>query len=322
MKETTTNQCGIPLKSDSLDSQEADLVFSIPHGVQLFTIDGDKTTAPTDPTSLQLLKLNSEFDDEDQKVCAFIQVGPWVYPLMKEKTPILKNEFGAYVMPNPTPDRPNMMAAILVSEEVDDELKQDLQNYLKEFANLRIQDESSNEFNEDEKVRLSRKISQFFITKGQKIASGVENRLTEAANKVQNKGEAYRSNAEPAEQPTQVSPIVKEGVVYMHKGTKTVAKFTNFILEKVGDVANAIGDKLAAGVQKTYKDGKPPQLVADTIEILGGGLTGLGMVFMALEHNGKVLGRSIVNETVESVKLKYGDEASETTKHALSSASH
>ncbi|CAB3407876.1 unnamed protein product [Caenorhabditis bovis] len=302
--------------SQQRDSREADLIYFLPEGVQIFTIDGDETTAPSEPTSLQILMLNSN----EQQIEAFIQVGPWVYPLMKEKTPILKNEFGAYVMPNPTPDRPNMMIAILISQDVELRLIEELELVLREYADLRIQEEPCKELTKEEKSRISRKISQFLIHGGQKIAWGIEKGTTKAAMKVQNKGERYRSKREATENPVHVSPVVKEGVVYMHKGTKTVAKCTKFVLDKIGAVGAFVGDKLASGAQKTFKDGKSGRFVSGTIDVLGGGLTGLGIVFMSLEKGGRTLGRSIANETVQSVKLKYGDEASETAQHALLSA--
>ena len=37
---------------------------------------------------------------------AFIKVGPWAYPLIPGQTPVLQNEYGVYVVPNPTPEDP------------------------------------------------------------------------------------------------------------------------------------------------------------------------------------------------------------------------
>ncbi|CAB3407873.1 unnamed protein product [Caenorhabditis bovis] len=310
---------------DSFGTQEADLIYFLPDGVQLFTIDGDKTTAPTAPTSLQILKFvppNPEFDEGTQDAEAFIQVGPWVYPLMKEKTPILKNEFGAYVVPNPTPDRPNMMVAILISQDVEPRLIEELQLVLGEFADLRIQEEPSKELTKEEKSRISRKISEFLINSGQKIAWGVETTTVKVVSKVEDNGEKYRSKLESTDKPMQVSPLVKGSVVYMHKGSKTVAKCTRYLLDKIGDMGVSVGKKLADSAQRKFGDGKAGGLVSGTIEILGGGITGISTVWISLEEGSKTLCRSIANQTVQNVKIKYGDEASETTHHALFAAGH
>lgn len=40
---------------------------------------------------------------------ALIQVGPWVYPLNKETTPVMKNTMGIYVVPNPTTEHPGFL---------------------------------------------------------------------------------------------------------------------------------------------------------------------------------------------------------------------
>lgn len=57
-------------------------------------------------------------------------------------------------------------------------------------------------------------------------------------------------------------------------------------------------------------------------EILGGGITGVATVWMSLEDGSRHLCRSIANQTVQNVKLKYGDDASDTTHHALFAAGH
>ncbi|CAI5439332.1 unnamed protein product [Caenorhabditis angaria] len=309
---------------DSFGSQEAELIYFLPEGVQLFTIDGSSTTAPTDPTSLQILKFpnSSEFSDsENFDTKAFIQVGPWVYPLMGEKTPILKNEFGAYVLANPTPEKPNLMVAILLSSDIESRLIQELDQVLQEFSNFKNSQEDL-PLTTDEKQRISTKISKFLIKSGQKLAWGVETTTVKVVSHVEENGEKYRENLTETEKPINVSPIVKGSVVYMHKGTKVVAKCTRYLLDKIGDIGVSMGKKLADSAQKKFGDGKTGGLVSGTIEIIGGGITGISTIWMSLEDGSIALCRSIANQTVKNVKLKYGEEASETTHHALFAAGH
>ncbi|CAL2028923.1 unnamed protein product [Caenorhabditis brenneri] len=55
---------------------------------------------------------------------------------------------------------------------------------------------------------------------------------------------------------------------------------------------------------------------------LGRGIAGVSTVWMSLEDGSRYLCRSIANQTVQNVKIKYGDDASDTTHHALFAAGH
>lgn len=313
----------IRMQLDSFGSQEADLIYFLPEGVQLFTIDGEKTTAPTAPTSLQILRFPQPTDGgASSDTLAFMQVGPWAYPLMGAKTPVLRNEFGAYLVANPTPENPNMTVAILLSSDIERRLIEELHIVLREFTDFKEQAEPSTELSKEEKNRISTTISNFLIKGGQKIAWGVETTTVRVISRVEDNGEQYRTTLIATDKPMQVSPVIKGSVVYMHKGTKTVAKCTRYLLDKIGDMGVSMGKKLADSAQRRFGDGKSGGLVSGTIEILGGGITGVATVWMSLEDGSRHLCRSIANQTVQNVKLKYGDDASDTTHHALFAAGH
>ena len=57
-------------------------------------------------------------------------------------------------------------------------------------------------------------------------------------------------------------------------------------------------------------------------EILGEGIAVVSTDWMSLEDGSRYLCRSIANQTVQNVKIKYGDDASDTTHHALFAAGH
>lgn len=313
----------IRMQLDTFGSEEAELVYFLPEGVQLFTIDGDKTTAPTAPTSLQILRFPQPIDGESPSdTRAFMQVGPWVYPLMGPKTPVLRNEFGAYLVANPTPENPNLSVAILLSSDIEQYLIDELHIVLREYTDFKEQKEPSTDLSKEEKNRLSTYIANFLIKGGQKIAWGVETTTVRVISKVEENGEQYRTTLVATDKPMQVSPMVKGSVVYMHKGTKTVAKCTRYLLDKIGDMGVSMGRKLADSAQRRFGDGKSGGLVSGTIEILGGGIAGVATVWMSLEDNSRHLCRSIANQTVQNVKIKYGDDASDTTHHALFAAGH
>ncbi|CAP31607.1 Protein CBG12661 [Caenorhabditis briggsae] len=308
---------------DSFGSQEADLIYFLPEGVQLFTIDAEKTTAPTAPTSLQILRFPKPIDNgPSSDTLAFIQVGPWVYPLMGPKTPVLRNEIGAYVLANPTPENPNMNVAILLSSDIEPRLVEELNMVLREFTDFKEQTEATVELSKDEKKKLSTQVANFLIKGGQKIAWGVETTTVKIISRVEDNGEQYRTTLVATDKPMQVSPVVKGSVVYMHTGTKTVAKCTRYLLDKIGEMGVSVGRSLADSAQRRFGDGKTGGLVSGTIEVLGGGIAGVSTVWMSLEDGSRHLCRSIANQTVQNVKLKYGDDASDTTHHALFAAGH
>uniref|UniRef100_A0A914X6B8 Inheritance of peroxisomes protein 1 n=1 Tax=Plectus sambesii TaxID=2011161 RepID=A0A914X6B8_9BILA len=91
---------------EAFGSKEVDEIFLIPHGVQLFMIEGEETTVPTYPEELKIYKFHGDAAHAPAGAEAFIQVGSWVYPLMRGRSPVLHSDFGAYVFPNPTDEKP------------------------------------------------------------------------------------------------------------------------------------------------------------------------------------------------------------------------
>lgn len=59
-----------------------------------------------------------------------------------------------------------------------------------------------------------------------------------------------------------------------------------------------------------------------TTTVIGGGITAVSTVWISLEDASKTLMKSITNETVQTVQLRYGDEASQTAHHALHAVGH
>ncbi|WKX89789.1 hypothetical protein Q1695_008997 [Nippostrongylus brasiliensis] len=312
---------------EGVGDAEADVIFSIPDGVQLFTIDGEQTTAPTYPTSLQILRFTSADSisklpgEPADKPSALIQVGPWVYPLVSKQTPVLRNDFGAYVVSNPIPDNPDLAVAIILPADLEPQVEEEFRELLGQLAVVRDQNLKDELSKEDSKL-ISAKIANLLIAGGERIAWGVETAAVKVSSYLEEKGEKYRSTLEPHEKPMTINPALKGSLVYMHKGSKVVAKCTRYLLDKVGDMGVAIGRSLASGAQKTFGKGHTGGLVSGTISVVGGGIVGVSTVWMALEDNSRSLCRNIAHQTVQNVKIKYGDEASEATHHALFAAGH
>ncbi|KAJ1368246.1 hypothetical protein KIN20_029334 [Parelaphostrongylus tenuis] len=287
---------------ENVGEAEADVLFSIPDGVQLFTIDGDQTTVPTYPTSLQIIRLNTSTETSklpstqvDGKLSAMIQVGPWVYPLIGGNTPILHNDFGAYVVPNPTADHPNLAVAILLPADLDAQVVKEFREVLAQYADVRDQDVKK-ELSDEQRSRVSEKLAQLLITGGEHIAWGVETVAVRVTSYLDEKGERYRAGLDPSGKPLTINPALKGSLVYMHKGSKLVAKCTRYLLDKVGEMGVSIGRSLASGAEKTLGKGSAGGLVTGAISVIGGGVVGVSTVWLALENNSRVLCRSIADQ--------------------------
>ncbi|KAI1728412.1 senescence-associated protein domain-containing protein [Ditylenchus destructor] len=304
---------------------DAELIYWLPDGVQLVIIENDSTAAPTDPSSLAILKLDSSAipkEMEDNKKAlpqAFIQVGPWAYPLYSGSTTILKNKLGIYVVPNPTTDKSNMCVGIILPRDIDQRLEEEFVGVLKQFAVVRDSD-IVEQMTAEQRQRTSERISQFLIRSGEILAQNVNRAATKTGEFVAEQGERYRAGFPQREgEPVNIHPGIRHGVYMLHKGTKTVGKVTKSLLDMIGDVGVAIGKRFTGSVGEESSGGR---VFHSTARVVGGGLTGASTVWIALEDASQTLFKNFANETVHTVNAKYGDQASETTHHVLYAAGH
>lgn len=307
---------------ESVSEGEAELIFFIPDGVQLFIIEGDDTSVPTYPCPLEIFRFNTQTKSSTGvQAEAFMQVGPWVYPLIPEKTRVLKNDVGAYVVPNPTTDHPNMFVGIILPSDLDKQMEEDFYNFLKQFTEVRTQ-ETTRSLSYEEKRRLSEKIAELLIKGGEKVAWGVNFTAEKTSQIVAEQAGKHRSSVQPNEEPMYINPAVATSVHYVHRGSKIVAKCTRYLLDKVGEMGMAMGRQLAASAEKRFGDGRGGGLVSDAINVLGGGVVSASTVWMAMENASKTLCKNIANEAVDTVRVKYGEQASVTAHEALYATGH
>uniref|UniRef100_A0A0N4ZU33 Inheritance of peroxisomes protein 1 n=1 Tax=Parastrongyloides trichosuri TaxID=131310 RepID=A0A0N4ZU33_PARTI len=318
-KEKAEEKLNISLSN--YNDAEAEVIFFIPDGVQLFVIDGETASIPTYPTSLQILQFKKQINVKGEafEPEAFIQVGPWVYPLIQGKTPVLKNEYNLYVVPNPTLEQPNMCVGIMIPDTIDEKIKNDFEKLLNELTEMKTSDiDATKDMTKNERKRFSEKIAKFFIKGGDKIAGGIYSTAEKASNIIQKTGEKHRNIIQPKDNPSNINPVVKHSVFYIHKGSKMFAKVTRSLLDAIGDM----GVKVGGGIASTISGNNPSRITSGTFNIIGGGVTGVSTVWMSLENASKILFRNIADETVESVRYKYGEDAAETTHKAVYAAGH
>ncbi|CAG9539180.1 unnamed protein product [Cercopithifilaria johnstoni] len=319
--ENEENKKELKKQIESMHTVEADLVYYIPDGVQLFIIENENTSTPTVPSSLEIFRFSSnQKKPETNQVEAFIQVGPWSYPLVRGKTPVLKNDFGAYIVPNPTPEHPDMFVGILLPENLDSKDEEDFYSILKNHTEIRNQ-ELSRQMSKEEREHLSQKISDFLITGGDYLATNINHVVQKTSKIVSDKSAQIRSSLAPGQEPMQINPGIRFGIHYVHKGSKMVAKCTRYLLDKIGDMGISIGKTLASGAEKHLGD-KESGVVHDTVYVLGSGITSASTVWIALENASKTMAKNIADETVDIVRHKWGNQASTTAHEALYATGH
>lgn len=302
-------------------THEADLLYYIPEGVQLFVIEGENTSIPTYPSSLEIFRFSlDQKKPESIRAKAFMQVGPWSYPLIPGQTPVLKNDFGAYVVPNPTPEHPNMFVGIFLPKNLDKKDEDDFYAILKQYTEMRTQ-ELSRSMSREEREHLSQKIGDFLLKGGDYLAANIHHVAEKTSKVVVEHSTRIRSSLKPGEEPIRLNPAVRYGVHYVHKGSKVVAKCTKYLLDKIGAMGMSVGRTLASGVERHLGDGEGG-VVHGTIFVLGSGITSASTVWLALENASKTMARNIADETVDTVRHRWGDEASLTAHEALYATGH
>uniref|UniRef100_A0A158Q6U4 Inheritance of peroxisomes protein 1 n=1 Tax=Elaeophora elaphi TaxID=1147741 RepID=A0A158Q6U4_9BILA len=324
--ENEENKKELKKQIESMHTVEADLMYYIPDGVQLFIIENESTSTPTFPSSLEIFRFPSNQEKaEKNQVEAFIQVGPWSYPLVRGKTPVLQNDFGAYIVPNPTPEHPDMFVGILLPEDLDNKDKEDFYSILKHHTEIRTQ-ELSLQMSKEEREHLSRKIGDFLMRGGDYLATNINHVAEKTSKIVSDKSARIRSSLAPDQEPMKINPSIRFGVHYVHKGSKMVAKCTKYLhkfvlVDKIGDMGISVGKTLAFGAEKHLGD-KESGVVHGTVYVLGSGIISASTVWIALENASKTMAKNIADETVDTVKHKWGNQASVTAHEALYATGH
>lgn len=90
-------------------------------------------------------------------------------------------------------------------------------------------------------------------------------------------------------------------------------------MDKVGEIGVNIGRRVANSASGDTGSGR---LVSGSANVIGGGIAGVSLAWIALEDASRQLFRSFATEAVETVKVRYGEAASETSYHALHGIGH
>uniref|UniRef100_W5L9H4 Spartin n=1 Tax=Astyanax mexicanus TaxID=7994 RepID=W5L9H4_ASTMX len=332
-------------RQQSLTESGEDLLF-LPHGVQIFFVTADgQVSTPLYPGYLRIF-LNSK-QNRDSSDCrhppAYLQVCDWLYPLFPD-SPVLLSNTGVFTFPDTTATVPGSSDRALFQEhlsvltqlrvqpedvESDEPTRMDTVN-LSEKALNDSADETDLEQAKEEKVlpEWSEKMSQGILAGASWLSRGLV-QGAEATGKAISKGATkLREHMTPEETPAEVNPRVTRGLQVAKQATGGAAKVSNFLVGGLSSVVELVGKELTPHVKKhgsklipeSFKTNKEACAnMGGAKAVAASSLKGLSTIWSGLETAAKTVGKSASSETVQTVKHKYGDQASQATDTAVQS---
>ncbi|EPY82822.1 spartin isoform b [Camelus ferus] len=280
-----------PLETLGLDADE---LILIPNGVQIFFVNpAGEVSAPSYPGYLRIVRfLDNSLDTVLNRPPGFLQVCDWLYPLVPDRSPVLKCTIGAYMFPDTMLQASGCFVGVVLSSELPEDDRELFEDLLRQMSDLRLQAnwdraEGENEFQIPGRSRCP--------SDQLKEASGTDVRQLDQGNKdVRHKGK---------------------------RGKK--------VIDGVCTVANCVGKELAPHVKKHGSKLVPESLKKDrngkstldgAMVVAASSVQGFSTVWQGLECAAKCIVNNVSAETVQTVRYKYGHTAGEATHNAVDSA--
>ncbi|KAF6084929.1 spartin [Phyllostomus discolor] len=127
-----------PLETLGLDADE---LILIPNGVQIFFVNpAGEVSAPSYPGYLRIVRfLDSSLDTVLNRPPAFLQVCDWLYPLVPDRSPVLKCTAGAYMFPDTMLQAAGCFVGVVLSSELPEDDRELFEDLLRQMSDLRLQ---------------------------------------------------------------------------------------------------------------------------------------------------------------------------------------
>ncbi|XP_075418860.1 spartin isoform X2 [Tenrec ecaudatus] len=127
-----------PLESLGLDADE---LILIPSGVQIFFVNpAGEVSAPSYPGYLRIVRfLDSSLDTVLRRPPGFLQVCDWLYPLVPDRSPVLKCTAGAYMFPDTMLQASGCFVGVVLSSELPEDDRDLFEDLLRQMSDLRLQ---------------------------------------------------------------------------------------------------------------------------------------------------------------------------------------
>ncbi|XP_031229717.1 spartin isoform X1 [Mastomys coucha] len=127
-----------PLETLGLDADE---LILIPNGVQIFFVNpAGEVSAPSYPGYLRIVRfLDSSLDTVLNRPPGFLQVCDWLYPLVPDRSPVLKCTVGAYMFPDTMLQAAGCFVGVVLSSELPEDDRELFEDLLRQMSDLRLQ---------------------------------------------------------------------------------------------------------------------------------------------------------------------------------------
>ncbi|XP_021493236.1 spartin isoform X1 [Meriones unguiculatus] len=138
-----------PLETLGLDADE---LILIPNGVQIFFVNpAGEVSAPSYPGYLRIVRfLDNSLDTVLNRPPGFLQVCDWLYPLVPDRSPVLKCTAGAYMFPDTMLQAAGCFVGVVLSSELPEEDRELFEDLLRQMSDLRLQANWNRAEGEDE----------------------------------------------------------------------------------------------------------------------------------------------------------------------------
>ncbi|ELW61899.1 spartin isoform X1 [Tupaia chinensis] len=127
-----------PLESLGLDADE---LILIPNGVQIFFVNpAGEVSAPSYPGYLRIVRfLDNSLDTVLNRPPGFLQVCDWLYPLVPDRSPVLKCTVGAYMFPDTMLQAAGCFVGVVLSSDLPEDDRELFEDLLRQMSDLRLQ---------------------------------------------------------------------------------------------------------------------------------------------------------------------------------------
>ncbi|XP_005077515.1 spartin isoform X1 [Mesocricetus auratus] len=138
-----------PLETLGLDADE---LILIPNGVQIFFVNpAGEVSAPSYPGYLRIVRfLDNSLDTVLNRPPGFLQVCDWLYPLVPDRSPVLKCTVGAYMFPDTMLQAAGCFVGVVLSSELPEDDRELFEDLLRQMSDLRLQANWNGAEGEDE----------------------------------------------------------------------------------------------------------------------------------------------------------------------------
>ncbi|XP_037655582.1 spartin isoform X1 [Choloepus didactylus] len=127
-----------PLETLGLDADE---LILIPNGVQIFFVNpAGEVSAPSYPGYLRIVRfLDNSLDTVLNRPPGFLQVCDWLYPLVPDRSPVLKCTAGAYMFPDTMLQASGCFVGVVLSSDLPEDDRELFEDLLRQMSDLRLQ---------------------------------------------------------------------------------------------------------------------------------------------------------------------------------------